>query len=98
MSEQSIFVVDLVYLAPLEDVDVYLEGHRAFLRDGYSKGMFLASGPKKPRTGGIILAQAKTRADLEQFLEGDPFKANGVANYDITEFNAVMHAPHLFAS
>ena len=97
MSAKSLFVVDLNYLAPLPEVDVYLEGHRAFLRDGYAKNMFLASGPKVPRTGGIILAEANSLADLEAFLNLDPFKANGVADYSITEFNAVMHKEGLFS-
>ncbi|WP_395174216.1 YciI family protein [Roseibium alexandrii] len=92
MMAGNLFVVDLTYIADVSKVDALLEPHRAFLKSGYDHGVFLASGPKEPRTGGVILARADTRAELEKLIDQDPFKQEGVAAYHVTEFNPVMKA------
>ena len=50
-----------------------------------------------PREGGIILADAPSRAALEAVLGEDPFHQAGVARYEITEFTPLMTAPALGA-
>ncbi|MBO9419513.1 hypothetical protein J7481_08395 [Labrenzia sp. R4_2] len=89
------FVVDLTYIGDLSKIDALLEPHQAFLKSGYDRGVFLASGPKEPRTGGVILARSDTRAELEKLIDQVPFKQEGVAEYRITEFNPVMKADGL---
>ena len=79
------FIVSLTY-RDLPGVDALLGAHREFLREQYGRGTFLMSGPKQPRTGGIILASAETRAELEEALALDPFNVAGVADYEIIEF------------
>lgn len=87
------FIVHLTYTAPMDLVDHYLASHRAFLDTGYQQNYFFASGPKNPRTGGIILSQLKDRSVLEAFLKDDPFFVRGIATYEITEFLPVkFHA------
>lgn len=80
------FIIDLVYVKPLEEVDANVEAHVVFLKEQYAKGFFIASGRKVPRTGGVILAKADSRSLLEEIIEKDPFKKSGVAEYHITEF------------
>ncbi|WP_269581638.1 YciI family protein [Roseibium sp. Sym1] len=89
----NLFVIDLTYTAGLDAIDRLLEPHRAFLEAQYADGLFLASGPKNPRTGGVILARSESREALERVLEQDPFKAERVADYQVTEFSPVMTAP-----
>ncbi len=89
------FVILVDYVKPLADVDRWIEAHRAFLREGYAAGRFLASGPRQPRTGGVILAHGCERAELEALLENDPFKREGVAAYTILEFHPVMSCPEV---
>ncbi|MER6036728.1 MULTISPECIES: YciI family protein [unclassified Streptomyces] len=89
------FVLELTYTAPLEDVDAALPAHRAWLDEQYGKGCFLASGRKEPRDGGVILAVAENRARIEEVAAGDPFVAAGVCEYRITEFRATKTAPEL---
>ncbi|MBG0777634.1 MAG: GTP cyclohydrolase [Desulfovibrionaceae bacterium] len=91
------FVVSLTYVRPLEVVDALLAEHVEFLKQGYAEGVFLASGRKSPRTGGVILARAASRAALEALLARDPFRREGAAEYEITEFAATMTAPELAA-
>jgi uncharacterized protein YciI len=91
------FVISLTYLAPLEEVDVHLAAHREFLSAQYARGAFLMSGRKVPREGGIIIARAASRAEVEELVRQDPFHQAGVARYDITEFVPTMTADALAA-
>ncbi len=89
------FVIDMQYVVPLTMVDAALEAHVAFLREQYERGLFLLSGRKVPRTGGVILARGVSRAELDAILETDPFKRQGLARYTVTEFVASMTAADL---
>lgn len=82
------FVVSLTYLADLSEVDRYLQEHVEFLERYYASGHFLASGPKVPRDGGMILVEADDRETLDRILTEDPFFQHSVAKYDVTEFIA----------
>lgn len=89
------FVLELTYTAPLDAVDAVLEAHVAWLDEQYDKGVFLASGRKNPRDGGVILAVAEDRARIEAIAASDPFVGAGVCAYRITEFTATKTAPGL---
>jgi uncharacterized protein YciI len=79
-------VVSLTYLKSAEEADRHMEGHMAWLRTGYAEHGFLASGRKVPRTGGLILARGP-RAAVEAYLESDPFKTHGIADFAVTEID-----------
>lgn len=51
------FIIELSYKKALDVIDKHLEAHRAYLDEGYKNNYFLVSGPKTPRTGGIIIIQ-----------------------------------------
>jgi len=89
------FVILVNYIKPLSEIDAHLEAHRRFLDEGYSAGYFLASGPRVPRTGGVILAQAPNAGELRAFLSKDPFNQAGAAAYDVVEFTPLKSDPRL---
>ncbi|MEU6086628.1 YciI family protein [Streptomyces sp. NPDC047085] len=89
------FVLELSYTAPLDAVDAVLPAHVNWLNEQYEKGLFLASGRKNPRDGGVILAVAEDRSLIEEVTAGDPFVTAGVCAYRITEFIATKTAPEL---
>ncbi|WP_077800982.1 YciI family protein [Streptomyces sp. JHA26] len=89
------FILELSYTAPLEAVDAVLPDHVAWLDGLYEQGVFLASGRKEPRDGGVIVAVAESRARIEEITAGDPFVEAGVCTYRITEFVATKTAPAL---
>lgn len=91
------FIVSLTYTRPLAEVDALIEAHVDWLRQGYLAGVFVASGRKVPREGGIILARGVSRAELDTRLSDDPFARGGVARYDVTEFIPSMTAAGLEA-
>lgn len=84
------FIISLNYIKPLEEVDTLLEEHVEYLKEQYRLGSFLASGRKTPRTGGVILARAVSREEIETIITLDPFYRHGVAEYKITEFSPTM--------
>ena len=52
------FIVTLTYLKPVEEVDALMHDHVEWLKKGYADGLFIASGRRVPRTGGVILARS----------------------------------------
>ncbi len=89
------FIILVNYVKPLAEIDADLEAHQRFLDEGYATGYLLASGPRVPRTGGVILAQARSLNELKDFMSKDPFKRAGVAEYEILEFNPMKSDPRL---
>lgn len=90
------FVVSLTYQKPMEEVEVHIAAHRDFLDRNYAAGIFLASGPKNPRVGGVILASSKvSREQLNDLLTEDPFHVHALARYEVTEFTPGKFAPSL---
>ena len=85
------FIIKLTYKTDISEVDKYLQAHREFLDYHYKQGLFLASGPMKPRTGGILIALTKDRAFLEQVLHQDPYHLAEITDYELIEFTPVKH-------
>ena len=89
------FVVTLRYARPLDEIDGLMKDHVRFLEECYRAGVFLASGRQVPRTGGVILAVAASREDIETIMGHDPFVREGAATVEITEFRTSLHHPAL---
>ncbi|GAD79243.1 YciI family protein [Vibrio ezurae] len=89
------FIVSLTYISEMSEVDKHLKAHIDYLNKYYELGVFLASGRKVPRNGGVILAHATNRAELEEILSNDPFKIHNLAHYELTEFVLSKTAPEL---
>ncbi|MBD5366450.1 MAG: GTP cyclohydrolase [Bacteroides sp.] len=84
------FIAVLTYKKSLEEVDRYLQAHRDYLAEHYAAGDFIASGPQTPRVGGVIMIKAENRAAVDTIISQDPFKINGIADYQIVEFTPTM--------
>ncbi|MFG2717798.1 YciI family protein [Streptomyces sp. NPDC048416] len=89
------FILELTYIAPLDRIDDLLDTHVVWLNKHYEAGVFIASGRKEPRDGGVILAVGDDRAAMEELVASDPFLINGLCTYRITEFLATKVAPEL---
>ncbi len=77
-------LISLTYIAPMEAVEQHFEGHLAWLNRHYADGVFVASGRKVPRTGGVIIASGSLD-EVRAICETDPFVSEGVAQYELTE-------------
>ena len=91
------FIISITYTKPADQVDALLTAHRQFLNEYYASGVFLMSGRKVPRSGGVIIADASERAEIEEIMQEDPFYIGQVAEYAITEFVPSMTAESLSA-
>jgi uncharacterized protein YciI len=89
------FLILLNYKVPNQEVERVTPAHRDFLDEAYQVGKLLISGPKIPRTGGVIIACVKTRGEVDELIQKDPFHERGIADYEVFEFKAVKYQPVL---
>jgi uncharacterized protein YciI len=87
------FIINLNYIAPLDKIDAKMKEHMIFLNACYKEGLFIVSGRKTPRTGGIIVARGSSKEALEALMKNDPFVAQGLAEFDVIEFRASQSDP-----
>jgi uncharacterized protein YciI len=86
------FIINLHYIVPLEKLDEHMADHVKFLNKYYKQHVFITSGRKVPRTGGIILAMAKSKEEVEAIMQEDPFHIHQLAEYSVIEFlTSQMH-------
>jgi uncharacterized protein YciI len=89
------FIINLNYIVPLEELDAHMAEHVKYLHKYYDKNVFVASGRKVPRTGGIILALAASVDEVEKIISEDPFHKHRLAEFTITEFLTSLYHPAL---
>jgi uncharacterized protein YciI len=89
------YIIDLNYIVPLDKLDAHMTEHVKYLRKYYQQNVFVASGRKVPRTGGIILALAKSKEEVQAIIEEDPFYILKLAEFSVTEFLTSQSHPDL---
>jgi uncharacterized protein YciI len=87
------FIVLLTYRKPLTEIDRLMKEHVAWLKGHYASGLFIASGRRVPRTGGVILARSGDSEAVRAAMLEDPFVASEAAGFEIIEFTPSMTAP-----
>ncbi|MGA9175418.1 MAG: YciI family protein [Thermoactinomyces sp.] len=87
------FLAILHYKLPAEEVSKHRQAHRDYLESCYQKKQLIVSGPMVPTTGGLILFRVNKREEVDRIIEQDPFHKNGVADYQVIEFDAVKSDP-----
>lgn len=89
------FIINLHYIVPLEELDAHMTDHVKYLHKYYKQHVFVASGRKVPRTGGIILAVGKSKEEIDKIISEDPFHIHGLAEFTVTEFLTSQSHPDL---
>lgn len=89
------FIIDIHYIAPIEEVDKHIDGHVAYLKKYADNNTFIIAGRKVPRTGAILIANAGSKEEVEKIITEDPFYQHKVAEMTITEFLHARHNPAL---
>ncbi len=85
----------ITYTVHLDKIDEVLFLHRKFLQEGYDKNILLFSGPRNPRTGGIVAARGSSIDEIKNFFSNDPYALKSMASYEIIEFDPVKHQDFL---
>lgn len=89
------FIVLLRFAANRAAAPRLMDGHNAWLREGFEEGRFLLAGGIEPKAGGAILATASSRAEVEARVAEDPFVAEGVVAAEIIEIAPGRTDPRL---
>ena len=88
-STPTLWVIQSRYLKSGDDLATVTPRHREWLDQHYRSGLFLTSGRKVDGTGGVLLAQAESREQLEEVFRDDPFVLEGCSEYTYTAFTPV---------
>lgn len=80
-------MIVLDYVVPLDTIDSYLPAHNEWLDECYRNGVFLASGRREPRVGGVILTVDVARDVVDDAVARDPFRVHGIATHTVIEFH-----------
>jgi uncharacterized protein YciI len=86
------FVLELTHMAPPEEVDALREAHLEWVEEHFEAGVFVISGRKNTRDGGVILAVGDDRDRIEAVVASDPYVQEEVCAYRIIPFTAARTA------
>ncbi|MBG6146960.1 MAG: YciI family protein [Roseibium album] len=79
------FIVTLKFSDNKARAGDLMDGHKAWIKDGFDQGLFLMVGSLQPNMGGGIIAHNTTREEIEAFVGEDPFVSEGVVSAEILE-------------
>ncbi len=79
------FIVFLRFSSNKAAAGEHVDGHNAWLKQGFDEGVFLLAGTIEPGQGGSVLAHNTTMEELEQRVQADPFVAEDVVSAEIIE-------------
>lgn len=89
------FVVTLRFSKNKSAAGSHMDGHKAWIKQGFDDGVFILVGSLQPEGGGGILAHNTSREALETRVSADPFVAEGVVSAEITEIAPNRTDPRL---
>ncbi|YBV97853.1 YciI family protein [Phyllobacteriaceae bacterium JZ32] len=79
------FIIFLRFSDSRAQAGQFMEGHNAWLKQGFDSGIFVLAGSLQPDAGGAILAHNIDRDGLDTLLQKDPFVAERVVSAEIHE-------------
>nr|WP_198980550.1 YciI family protein [Herbaspirillum sp. ASV7] len=77
-----IFTVIMTYLRPLDEVNLHLDTHKAWLANNVKAGRVILAGPQGDGRGGLVLAACADLNELNAMMNQDSFIHHGVASYE----------------
>lgn len=89
------FVIVLKFSDNKSAAGQWMDGHNAWLKQGFDDGVFLLAGSLQPQQGGAIIANGTTRQDLDDRVASDPFVEQGVVSAEILEISPAKAAEPL---
>jgi uncharacterized protein YciI len=91
----QMFVILLKFAANKANASQFMDGHNAWLRDGFEKGVFVLSGTIQPKLGGAVVAHNSTLEKIQEIVKKDPFVAENVVAAEIIEITPSKTAAQL---
>ncbi len=84
------FIVLLKFSDNKAQAGQFMDGHKAWIKQGMDEGVFLLIGSLQPNVGGAVMAHNISYAQLQQRVNDDPFVAQNVVSADILEITPNM--------
>ncbi len=84
------FVILLKFAANKANAGQFMDGHKAWIKQGFAEGVFLMAGSLQPNQGGAVMAHNVSREELETRVKQDPFVAENVVSAEILEITPNM--------
>lgn len=84
------YIILVNYIQPIERVEEVVPAHVEYLNACYERSELIVSGPRIPRTGGIILANMASLDAVWALIKKDPFYIHQVAEFEVIEFKPRM--------
>jgi len=81
------FVVLLKFSKNKPKAKEYMEGHNAWIQQGFDDGVFLLVGSIEPSQGGSVLAHNVSLAELKERVSEDPFVSENIVTAEIIEIS-----------
>lgn len=66
----------------------FMDGHNAWIKQGFDDGVFLLVGSLQPNQGGTILAYGCTQDELQERVNQDPFVCEDIVSAEVLEVSA----------
>jgi uncharacterized protein YciI len=88
-----LYFVTLTYRRPLDEVNLHLATHKAWLARHLQEGRIVFAGPLEEGTGGVILARCDSRDELDRMLAADSFVTQAVVDSRVQAFKAALKLP-----
>ena len=85
IGEKQMFIVQLKFSNNRGQASQLMDGHKAWLKQGFDDGIFLLAGTLQPNLGGGIVAHNTTMSALQSRVNDDPFVAEDVVSAEIIE-------------
>jgi uncharacterized protein YciI len=85
----------LLRLADGSKAPAHLDGHKAWLQEGFADEVFFYVGGVHDGGGGAVLAAGISADQLLQRVSEDPFVVEGVVTPEIIELDTTMSDPRL---
>lgn len=89
------FIVLLKFSANKARAGQLMDGHKAWLKQGFDDGVFLLAGSLEPGLGGGIVAHHTSSSDLHARVNADPFVVEDVVKPEIFELDPGKADPRL---
>lgn len=79
------FVVLLKFSNNKSQAGQFMEGHKAWIKQGFDDGVFLLVGNLQPSAGGGIVVHNTSLPELQSRVNADPFVAQDIVSAEIIE-------------
>jgi uncharacterized protein YciI len=81
------FVILLKFSEKKSSAPTFMDDHNAWLRQGFSDGIFVLAGSLSDKQGGAILAHNESLSKIKDRVALDPFVKEGVVTSEIIEIS-----------